>query len=108
MAKVNIDKDTSGRIVVSFPYDPIIVSRVKAIDGRRWHPAEKHWSFPNKEGFLEKILEVFGRKNVRIDFLRRGLSQIYPCDQRGFDEDRKPFRSDYAEGRRWKPIGRTK
>ena len=31
MVKANISKDVSGRIVVSFPYDPLIVSKVKAI-----------------------------------------------------------------------------
>jgi len=67
MVKVNIGKDASGRIVVSFPYNPITVSKVKAIDGRRWHPAEKHWSFPNSEGTLEKILKVFEGEEIHLD-----------------------------------------
>jgi site-specific recombinase XerD len=67
MAVANIGKDVSGRIVVSFPYDPIIVSKVKAINGRRWHPAEKHWSFPNTDGMLENILKVFEEKEIQID-----------------------------------------
>ena len=66
MVKANIDKDASGRIVVSFSYDPSIITKIKAIDGRRWHPAEKHWSFPNQNGILEKILRVFEDKEVQI------------------------------------------
>ena len=46
MARIHILNDPSGRIIVSFPYDPLLVSKVKTIEGRRWHPAEKHWSFP--------------------------------------------------------------
>jgi hypothetical protein len=45
MARIQVSKDLSGRIIVSFPYDPLLVAKVKTIDGRRWHPAEKHWGF---------------------------------------------------------------
>jgi hypothetical protein len=47
MARIQVSKDPSGRIIVSFPYDALLVAKVKTIDGRRWHPAEKHWSFPS-------------------------------------------------------------
>jgi hypothetical protein len=67
MVQANIGKDLSGRIVVSFPYDPSILTKIKTIEGRRWHPAEKHWSFPNTDGIVEKILKVFGDKEVQID-----------------------------------------
>jgi hypothetical protein len=44
-----------------------LVAKVKTIEGRRWHPAEKHWSFPNRNNIFEKILKVFGDKEVQID-----------------------------------------
>jgi hypothetical protein len=46
MARIQISNDPSGRIIVSFPYEPLLVSKVKTIDGRRWPLAEKHWTFP--------------------------------------------------------------
>jgi hypothetical protein len=58
MARVQVSNDPSGHIIVSFPYDPLLVEKVKSIDGHRWHPAEKHWSFPNKNGALEKIFGI--------------------------------------------------
>lgn len=67
MARIHILNDSSGRIIVSFPYDPLLVEKVKSIDGRRWHPAEKHWSFPNDDAILDKILKVFGDKEVEMD-----------------------------------------
>lgn len=67
MVKIQISNDPSGRIIVSFPYDPLLIQKVKSIDGRRWHPLEKHWSFPSSKGTLEKILELFGDKEVQID-----------------------------------------
>jgi hypothetical protein len=62
MGNANIGKDASGEIVVSFPYDPLLVQKVKTIDGRRWHPAEKHWSFPiGREVYINKDC----RENIR-------------------------------------------
>jgi len=72
MVKANINKDTSGRIVVSFLYDPLLVSKFKTIEGRRWHPVERHWSFPNKNGTLEKILKTFEGEEIHLDTALRG------------------------------------
>jgi integrase/recombinase XerD len=43
MARIQISNHPSGHIIVSFPYDLLLVEKVKSINGRRWHPAEKHW-----------------------------------------------------------------
>jgi len=67
MARIQISHDPSGRLTVSFPDDPLPVSKLKTIDGRRWHPAEKHWSFPKSDGMSEKILKVFRDEDVQID-----------------------------------------
>ncbi len=58
MARIQISNDSSGRIIVSLPCDPLFVSKVKTIASCRWHPAEKHWSVPNNEGMPERILEA--------------------------------------------------
>ena len=42
MARIQVSNDLSGRIIISFRYDPLLVAKVKSIDGRRWHPEEKH------------------------------------------------------------------
>ncbi|MEW6375931.1 MAG: site-specific tyrosine recombinase/integron integrase [Thermodesulfobacteriota bacterium] len=80
MAVPNISKYLSGRIVVSFPYDSSIITKIKALEGRRWHPVEKHWSFPNTDSILEKILKVFGDKEVQID---PALTPPSPLNLRG-------------------------
>jgi hypothetical protein len=67
MARIQISNDPSGRIIVSFPYDPLLVEKVKSIDGRRWHPVEKHRSFPKLDGVVERILKAFREENVQID-----------------------------------------
>ena len=35
MARINVSKDPSGRIIVSFPYDALLVAKVKTIEGSR-------------------------------------------------------------------------
>lgn len=62
-----LGKDASGRITVVFQYDPLRVQKVKTIEGHRWHPEEKYWTFPNSDGTLEKILTVFEGEEIQID-----------------------------------------
>ncbi len=59
MARIPISNDISGRVIVSFPYDPILVTKVKAIEGRRWHPTGKNWSFPKAKWYIENDFEGF-------------------------------------------------
>lgn len=66
MARIQVSNDPSGRIIVSFPCTPLLVEKIKSIDGRRWHPAENHWSFLRLDGIPERILKVFGDGNIQI------------------------------------------
>lgn len=68
MASVRISKDTQQeKIVVTFSYDPKLVTKVKSIEGYKWHPDKKHWSFPNTNGMFENILKVFEGEEIHID-----------------------------------------
>src|SRR3990167_5792486 len=67
ISKVKVSKDTSGKITVAFPYDPSRISKIKTIEGHKWNPDKKHWSFPDSEGVLHKILKIFGQEQVHID-----------------------------------------
>ncbi|PIP11621.1 MAG: integrase [bacterium (Candidatus Stahlbacteria) CG08_land_8_20_14_0_20_40_26] len=40
---------------------------VKAVEGHRWHPEGKYWSFPNTDGTLERILKIFEGEKIHID-----------------------------------------
>lgn len=70
-----VQRGESGGIRASFAYNPIFVEKVKIIKGHKWHPESKHWSFPNTNGTLEKILKVFGGEKIHIDStLQKNLS----------------------------------
>jgi integrase/recombinase XerD len=69
-----LGKDDSGRsestrteITVAFPYNPLRVEKVRTIEGRKWHKDRKCWNFPDSDGTLEKILEVFKGEEIHID-----------------------------------------
>jgi hypothetical protein len=78
MARINVSKDPSGRIIVSFPYDALLVAKVKAIEGRRWHPAEKHWSFPNAPNPPHR----WGREREGVKKLESGLSPKFNASRK--------------------------
>lgn len=68
LPEINIRKDESGEIRVSFSsYQSILVKKIKNIKGGRWHPDEKYWSFPNTNGILEKIFKVFESEEINLD-----------------------------------------
>ena len=64
---MNVSKENSGRITVTFPYNIQLVEKVKTIEGRKWHKDNKYWSFSNTNGTLEKILKVFEGEEIQID-----------------------------------------
>jgi hypothetical protein len=78
MTEVQISKDISGKITVSFPYNPQLVQKVKTIPGRRWHPAEKYGGFPDTNGTLERIKKVFNGEETKVDPALEGKSFNLP------------------------------
>ncbi len=60
-----INKDVSGRVTISFPYDSSLIEKIRTINGLRWHKDKKHLSFPDKT--LEKILKAFEDKEIILD-----------------------------------------
>ena len=63
---VKISEDTSGRIIVDFSYNPVYIEKVKAIKGYKWHPKEKHWSFPYSDGVIGRILSIFKGEKTKL------------------------------------------
>lgn len=59
MATVKIGEAASGRITVTFPYDPAHVDKIKTIEGRRWHSEERYWSVPCSDGIVEELVSLF-------------------------------------------------
>jgi hypothetical protein len=65
--KIKILKDKEKNLMVSFPYNPQFVERIKSIKGHRCHPEGKYWGFPNSNELLENILEIFEDEKIYID-----------------------------------------
>lgn len=57
--RIQVRPGEAGRIIVLIPYSPERVAKIKTVPGRRWHPTEKYWSFPDTPETIEKILRAF-------------------------------------------------
>jgi len=100
MATIHISNDLSGCIIVSFPSAPLLVAKVKSISGRRWHPTEKHWSFSNLDGMLERILKVFGDEDFQINpGLQPDIPKTSSSDYE-VNQEQSKF-DDLSYGTRW-------
>jgi integron integrase len=64
---IKITPDAPGRIRLTFPYSAEVVTRIKTVNGRRWHPDGKYWSFPDSEEALNEVLSALGGEEVEID-----------------------------------------
>ena len=65
---IKISKNPSGRITVAFSYNFVYIEKVKAIiKGYKWHPKEKHWSFPYSDGVTDRILSIFKGEKIELD-----------------------------------------
>jgi len=59
-------EDPSGPIIVSFPYNTLLVSKAKPIEGRRWHPLEKFGFFIS---YTRVSTEITGKIKSPLDNL---------------------------------------
>ncbi len=67
MKGIRIGKNSNNRIMVSFPYNPDYISKVKTIEGYRWHPEERCWSFPYSTDTLERLFFIFDGEIIDVD-----------------------------------------
>ena len=63
MNGINISENKIGQITLVSPDDPLPVAKAKSISHHRWHPVEKLWSFPTKDGTLESTRDLIKIKN---------------------------------------------
>ena len=66
-APIRIEPGESGRLIVRLPYTPERVAKIKTVDGRRWHGAEKYWSIPRDEEAPARLAALFAGDRVELD-----------------------------------------
>ena len=54
---VSIRGDKRGHLLVTIPYHPGLLQRMRTIPGRHWDPARKVWVFPDTQEKLDDLLE---------------------------------------------------
>jgi hypothetical protein len=66
-APIRIKPGTDGLLIVELPYSPDHVAKIKTVAGRRWDAKERHWTIPQSDGTLGKLLNLFPGKLVDVD-----------------------------------------
>jgi integrase/recombinase XerD len=67
VAAIRIRPGDDGRLIVTFSYTPERVEKIKTIQGKWWHPGEKHWTVPSTKGMVERLVSLFGNECVEVD-----------------------------------------
>ncbi|MEA1998507.1 MAG: site-specific tyrosine recombinase/integron integrase [Euryarchaeota archaeon] len=63
---MELQKD-GERIKISFPYNPNHITKIKTMEGYRWHPEGKYWTIPYSDNVLGRFLTIFNGNEVDID-----------------------------------------
>ncbi|MDA0739645.1 MAG: hypothetical protein O2999_11915 [Nitrospirae bacterium] len=66
-ALIRMRAGEASRMIVSIPYSPERVAKIKTIAGRRWHRHEQYWSVPQAPGALTQLLTLFDGEPVEVD-----------------------------------------
>jgi hypothetical protein len=78
MARIQVSKDPSGHIIVSFPYGPLLIETAKTIPGHKWHPVEKYWSVPYRKKSATATINqaINALKEIYTHVSTRDISRI--------------------------------
>jgi len=66
--KIELYKTNHKRLVVSLPYSEERISKIRKIQGRKWHKEQKYWTIPNTPLSLHYFKELFA--DERIDYTK--------------------------------------
>lgn len=64
---VSINMDNLGRLLVYFPFSKVILSKIRMIAGREWHPKMGCWSIPSNVENLNRLSDIFLGERVCYD-----------------------------------------
>lgn len=58
---------SNEELSVSFEYNPILIEKIKTIQGRRWDQSNRHWVIPNNVASKALLEEIFSESNININ-----------------------------------------
>ncbi len=65
--EIKVSDIGDNRMMVTFPYNPTYITKIKTIKGYKWHPERKYWSVPSDDGILERIRSIFNGERIYVD-----------------------------------------
>ncbi|MBN1523538.1 MAG: tyrosine-type recombinase/integrase [Spirochaetales bacterium] len=64
---VKIKKGLSNRIIVQFPYHPVLLQKIKSVPDYQWEPDNKYWSVPDDTATFQQLVLLFQQFSPEID-----------------------------------------
>jgi len=64
---VTIRKAANGLLEITFPYNPVLVDKIKSVKGRVWNPTGKFWTAPETEDNLRELKRLFNEYGLIMD-----------------------------------------
>lgn len=65
---INISKK-ENKLIITFPYLPDRVQKIKTISGHSWSPDNKEWSVPYTSENINSLNTLFRNEQITIDFI---------------------------------------
>ena len=66
-SRIKITKGQSGEVTVTLPYNPVHIEKLKEIEGHKWNPEQKCWTFPRSNDTIKNLLAIFRDKDVWVE-----------------------------------------
>jgi hypothetical protein len=54
------------RLCVVLPYEVQLLEQIRGTEGRKWHPVEKVWSFPDTEKSIQQLARIIKNHPFRL------------------------------------------
>ena|SRR3972149_1317078 len=64
---IKLIPELRDRLKIFFPYNPVNIAKIRAINGSYWHPDKKYWSIPHSKNNLDEIAIIFANEKIYID-----------------------------------------
>lgn len=57
------------KLIITFPYSPERICKIKSIRGYSWNPDKKEWSIPYLVENINSLRNLFKNEQIAVDFI---------------------------------------
>jgi len=76
---IRINPGPDGRLIVILPFTEERLAKMKTVPGRRWEALEKHWTVPQNDAMIDRLLGLFSGEEVMLSPLLQAEQNARPA-----------------------------